>query len=249
MVAWTQMKTGSIAGEPATEPTVLPMETSSANVTASTGRKTETRQVSSTYSLVPRIYFSLAAIFFVSRLTQQHACMRGLCCSFISNSCGGSCDNVAAGKTPRCNDNCQNGDETGVDCGGSCLTPCHCWDGVRTGDEDAVDCGGSCLPSRLPCHCSNGSKNTNKGETNVDCGGPCLPCHCFDGEHSPHEVGVDCGGVCRFPCACLDGRRNGLEDEADNGRVCSQRASRGTEPTDQGSAREHPFYKPSNLWP
>lgn len=39
----------------------------------------------------------------------------------------------------------QNGDETFVDCGGSC-PPCvsSCSDSTQNGDENGVDCGGSC---------------------------------------------------------------------------------------------------------
>ncbi|MEM9000202.1 MAG: DUF4856 domain-containing protein [Bacteroidota bacterium] len=49
-----------------------------------------------------------------------------------------------------CDDGVQNGDETGVDCGGSC-EPCEvaatCDDGIQNGDEEGVDCGGSaCEP-------------------------------------------------------------------------------------------------------
>ncbi len=43
-----------------------------------------------------------------------------------------------------CNDGIQNGDETGIDCGGSC-PPCGtCNDGIQNGNETSVDCGGSC---------------------------------------------------------------------------------------------------------
>ena len=45
-----------------------------------------------------------------------------------------------------CFDGIQNGNETGVDCGGDC-TPCPtCDDGIQNGDETGVDCGGSCEP-------------------------------------------------------------------------------------------------------
>ncbi len=51
-----------------------------------------------------------------------------------------------------CTDGIQNGDETGVDCGGSCdpcvVTP-TCTDGIQNGDETGVDCGGSCDPCTL----------------------------------------------------------------------------------------------------
>ncbi len=53
---------------------------------------------------------------------------------------------------PRCDDGVQNGDETGVDCGGSSCAACpSCNDGVQNGDETGVDCGGSCLTSCPTC--------------------------------------------------------------------------------------------------
>ena len=65
-----------------------------------------------------------------------------------STTCGG--DGGGSGPaTPTCTDGVQNGDETGVDCGGSC-EPCaptaSCDDGVQNGNETGVDCGGSCSP-------------------------------------------------------------------------------------------------------
>ncbi len=56
---------------------------------------------------------------------------------------------ITSGPTPTCSDGIQNGDETGVDCGGSCQpcqTPPTCNDGIQNGDETGVDCGGSCTP-------------------------------------------------------------------------------------------------------
>ncbi len=46
-----------------------------------------------------------------------------------------------------CFDGIKNGDETDVDCGGSC-NPCPtCDDGIKNGDETAIDCGGTlCEP-------------------------------------------------------------------------------------------------------
>jgi hypothetical protein len=56
-----------------------------------------------------------------------------------------SCDNCAT-----CDDGIQNGDETGVDCGGADCPPCTvtptCEDGILNGDETGIDCGGSCDP-------------------------------------------------------------------------------------------------------
>ncbi|MBW2974264.1 hypothetical protein KY366_00970 [Candidatus Woesearchaeota archaeon] len=53
---------------------------------------------------------------------------------------------------PTCFDGIQNGDEEGVDCGGSC-TPCPtiptCFDGIQNQDEEGVDCGGPCRPCEV----------------------------------------------------------------------------------------------------
>jgi len=46
-----------------------------------------------------------------------------------------------------CSDGIQNGNETGIDCGGSCpaCPPVpSCNDGVQNGNETGIDCGGSC---------------------------------------------------------------------------------------------------------
>jgi hypothetical protein len=45
--------------------------------------------------------------------------------------------NQGTGGGPSCNDGIQNGDETGVDCGGSCDPCTTCNDGVQNGDETA----------------------------------------------------------------------------------------------------------------
>ena len=51
-----------------------------------------------------------------------------------------------------CDDGLQNGDELGVDCGGSNCGACPCDDGVQNGDEEGIDCGGSFCE---PCVCEN----------------------------------------------------------------------------------------------
>jgi hypothetical protein len=54
---------------------------------------------------------------------------------------------------PSCTDGIQNGDETGVDCGGPDCPACpSCDDGILNGDEIGIDCGG---PDCAPCPCSN----------------------------------------------------------------------------------------------
>ena len=53
---------------------------------------------------------------------------------------------------PSCTDGIQNGNETGVDCGGPDCPACPtCSDGIQNGDETGVDCGGSSCP---PCPCT-----------------------------------------------------------------------------------------------
>ncbi len=62
---------------------------------------------------------------------------------------------------PTCNDGIQNGDETGVDCGGSVCPACPtCNDGVQNGDETGVDCGGSSCPPCPASYCGSAGSNT-----------------------------------------------------------------------------------------
>jgi hypothetical protein len=129
-----------------------------------------------------------------------------------------------------CGDGRQDGDETGVDCGGSCLLTCNgqscddssscasglcqqnvclpatCADGSQDGNETGVDCGGSCLA------CLTGACTTNGNCASGLCGGlpsslTCIPATCADGSQDGDETGVDCGGSCVLSCtgqACDD---------------------------------------------
>ncbi len=86
-----------------------------------------------------------------------------------SGGCGAPAD-------PTCDDGIQNGDETGVDCGGSGGAGGEpTWDaGDQKRDETGIDCGGSACPS-CPATCDDGVQNGD--ETGVDCGGSdCAPC-------------------------------------------------------------------------
>ncbi len=80
---------------------------------------------------------------------------------------------LGGGPAPTCTDGIQNGNETGVDCGGPDCDPCPtCNDGIQNGGETDVDCGG---PDCDPCPtCNDGIQNGD--ETGVDCGGSCPPC-------------------------------------------------------------------------
>ena len=130
---------------------------------------------------------------------------------------------------PTCTDGIQNGQETGVDCGGpdcpSCPTEPTCDDGIQNGQETGVDCGGPDCPS-CPTEptCDDGIQNGQ--ETGVDCGGPdCPSCPteptCDDGIQNGQETGVDCGGpdcpACPVEPTCSDGIQNGNETGIDCG--------------------------------
>jgi len=54
-----------------------------------------------------------------------------------------------------CNDGYQNGNETGIDCGGpDCIACPTCVDGIQNGDEAGMDCGGPDCPA---CACAGGA--------------------------------------------------------------------------------------------
>ncbi len=96
---------------------------------------------------------------------------------FMFSSCGKEDDLQPETPEATCDDGIQNGDETGIDCGGSCA-PCTavptCDDGIQNGDETGIDCGGSCTPCTATPTCDDGIQNGD--ETGIDCGGTCTPC-------------------------------------------------------------------------
>ncbi|MFT4532977.1 MAG: hypothetical protein ACJA1A_001042 [Saprospiraceae bacterium] len=143
----------------------------------------------------------------------------GICCAYGNGSysvtsggatlaSGGSfganeTTNICVGggnPSPTCSDGVQNGNETGVDCGGPDCAACPtCSDGVQNGNETGIDCGG---PDCSACiSCNDGVQNGN--ETGIDCGGTdCAACPtCNDGIQNGNETGVDCGGPDCSPCS------------------------------------------------
>ena len=120
--------------------------------------------------------------------------------------------------SPTCKDGIQNGNEKGVDCGGSCPACPTCKDGIKNGNELGVDCGGNICPECPTC--KDGIKNGN--ELGVDCGGSCPACPtCKDGIKNGNELGVDCGGSCPACPTCKDGIKNGNELGVDCGGSCA----------------------------
>ena len=131
-----------------------------------------------------------------------------------------------------CRDGRRSGDETAIDCGGSCLgcdagSACafnrdcasgicdhavcqsaSCVDGTLNGDETDVDCGGSC-PSACPV--GLGCAVDADCIDNVCRADLCIPAMCADGALSDTETDVDCGGeICD---ACGDGLRCVLDSD------------------------------------
>ncbi|CAF1196432.1 unnamed protein product [Adineta steineri] len=120
-------------------------------------------------------------------------------------------------KDKTCFDGLMNGDETDIDCGGSCLT-CD----VGKNCSLAKDCNnGECINGIcISATCNDTMKNN--GETDVDCGGlNCSPCGtgkvCSDASDC---ISKSCAfGTCKSP-TCSDGIMNGDETDIDCGGSC-----------------------------
>ena len=79
--------------------------------------------------------------------------------------------------------------------GGACVS---CSDGIQDGDETDVDCGGSCGAT---CKDTNPQQKCKSGNdcTSQSCSGTpllCQPPSCTDGVKNGNETDVDCGGSC-----------------------------------------------------
>lgn len=110
---------------------------------------------------------------------------------------------------PTCWDGVQNPNETGIDCGGGCGTPCDptptCANGIMDGTETGVDCDDD-PTSPCPTCATCGDNIKNGPEFAADCvdypipGYTCEVCpSCHDGEMNPpednlYELDIDCGG-------------------------------------------------------
>ncbi|HEY2747950.1 MAG TPA: hypothetical protein VGL86_25180, partial [Polyangia bacterium] len=81
---------------------------------------------------------------------------------------------------------------------GDCRTPPadSCQDRVLDGDETDVDCGGSCLPCPGAARCTVATDC----QSQQCASGACAPPSCSDGVQDGAETSVDCGDGCP-PCA------------------------------------------------
>lgn len=108
-----------------------------------------------------------------------------LCDNKLDDDCDGQIDEGCQQNITRqttCFNGIQDGDETEIDCGGSCRACASCTDGILNQGEYKVsvdlaggtisDCGGPNCPGCPTC--SDGIRN--QGEQGVDCGGPCSSC-------------------------------------------------------------------------
>ncbi len=144
----------------------------------------------------------------------------------LLTTCLGLGGAACGGKPVSCTDGIQNGSETGIDCGGTCV-PCDlgmgcstpkdckslvcteavcsmppnatCSDGIHNGIETDVDCGGGC-PA-----CANGKICRGFSDcASVVCSeGRCTPPSCTDKAKNGNESDIDCGGSCG---ACGEGK-------------------------------------------
>ncbi len=138
----------------------------------------------------------------------------------------------------QCSNKKMDGDETDVDCGGSC-TACpadkackldsdcttstciegrcydpSCRDGRQDNDETDVDCGGpSCMPCKATQHCALGTDCANG---NPCIGGTCYNAACSNGKQDSGETDVDCGGEQCPPCAAQKGCEQASDCQADH---------------------------------
>jgi cysteine-rich repeat protein len=139
-------------------------------------------------------------------------------CSFDTSAC----TSRNASINSSCFDSNKNGDETDLDCGGSCLGciegkscmihgDCRslycknnfcavpsCDDGVRNGLETDVDCGASCPPCAMDMNCSIDSDCVSNfcNPGSKKCSEP----SCTDGIQNGNEADVDCGSSCPNKC-------------------------------------------------
>jgi hypothetical protein len=165
-------------------------------------------------------------------------CEDGDTCDSDDDCESGVCDeDLGVCVPPACDDQTQNGDETDVDCGGTCPDDCDdgegcqmdddcisgacdegkntcssraCDDGVQNGDETDVDCGGSC-----PLDCDDGLGCIEGDDCISQVCDPqlmtCTPPACDDGVQNGDETDLDCGGACGATCETGEGCLSGLD--------------------------------------
>ncbi len=127
--------------------------------------------------------------------------------------------NVLLNNEYACSDKIKDGDESDVDCGGSCTAKCanskvcisstdckgaycvsgvckagSCADSYMNQDESDIDCGGSCGKK---CEIGGSCRKSSDCETSLCTGGVCVAeGPCSNKRLDEGETDVDCGGLC-----------------------------------------------------
>jgi hypothetical protein len=83
---------------------------------------------------------------------------------------------------------------------GTCIdtSVATCFDRVRNGDETDVDCGGSCS---IACGGGRACSGDGDCQSRACAAGTCAAVSCTDGVKNGLEASLDCGGACETKCA------------------------------------------------
>ena len=136
-----------------------------------------------------------------------------------------------------CDDELQNGDEQGVDCGGTFCEPCCPYIGTFCDDNNPLtyndledgncNCiGTECLPDGTPCDDDNSATENDIFDENCLCNGTeCPPVGTPCDDENPNTENDITDGLCscagRLIATCDDGIQNGNEIGIDCGGDCS----------------------------
>lgn len=102
----------------------------------------------------------------------------------------------------------------------------RCSNGVLDGDETGIDCGGSCQPCVAAPTCSDNIKNQD--EENIDCGGSCLPCvvntttGCDGCAHVDAEGATTCLSAGTLIGSLYCGKDKKIQAQKKNGEPCGE---------------------------
>jgi hypothetical protein len=143
-------------------------------------------------------------------------------CAQGADCLSGACEQGVCVDPPTCTDGRKNGDESDVDCGGSCPNSGGVACAVGKACTQAPDCLSGLCEAKVCAAplCKNG--RLDPGETDLDCGQACSPCQ--NGKKC--QGAVDCAslscdaGVCAIP-DCTNGVQDGRETGPDCGGPCT----------------------------